>query len=376
MEAATPGKVVITVRDASGHSADWTTIPGGAVSDPQGDQPQHEDSGAAARLYLIIVADTRARYIGQTVKADLRNIDGLFRGYIPARQLRVTTLSSDEVNPRNILRKVGMQGERGLTAGRDTLVFYYSGHGEYNQRVGDHVMTTSGGDLYLQRDVQAAARQLRPRVTVILSDACSVLKTAFPAAAGFPEPPEQVAPLFASLFFDLPPGVVPISASMKGQTAGCNSNGGYFTSALCGCLQSESERRLDWPTVLREINRTVREADPDTHQTAYIIGTGSSDPPPRFGVTAEATPRSRRIGGVEVTLVLDGYPGTAMKRHGEDGTYRLISGRHIITQINGDPVENYAEFVNAVRNSPREMAVTVYDPVKDTTRDYYTTLRD
>lgn len=376
MQAATPAKLVITVRDASGHSADWTTELPGTGGNPQGNQPQHENSGEPAKLYLIIVADTHARGIGQTVKADLASIDGLFRGYIPARLLRVTTLSDDEVNPRNILRAIGRQGSQGLTAGRDTLVVYYSGHGDYNQRAGDHVMTTSGGDVYMRRDVQVAANQLRPRVTVIFSDACSVLVTGLPTAPGFPEPPEQIAPLFASLFFDLPPGVVPISATMKGQTAGCNNNGGFFTFALCQYLQSESQHRLGWPTVLKEVNRAVRESHSDTHQTAYVIGAGSSDPAPRFGVTAQATPRSRQMGGVEVTLVLNGYPGTAMKRQGDDGTYYLIPGRHIITHINGKRVGNYAEFVNAVRNSPRDMVVGVYDPVKNTVRDYAVILRD
>ena len=57
-------------------------------------------------------------------------------------------------------------------------------------------------------------------------------------------------------------------------------------------------------------------------------------------------------------------------------TYYLVPGRHIITHINGKRVGNYAEFVNAVRNSPREMVVTVLDPVKDTVRDYDVTLRD
>ncbi len=120
----------------------------------------------------------------------------------------------------------------------------------------------------------------------------------------------------------------------------------------------------------------MRESHSDTHQTAYVIGAGSSDPAPRFGVTAQATPRSRQMGGVEVTLVLNGYPGTAMKRQGDDGTYYLIPGRHIITHINGKRVGNYAEFVNAVRNSPRDMVVGVYDPVKNTVRDYAVILRD
>jgi hypothetical protein len=376
MEAATPGQIVITVRDANGRSADWATRPSGAGGDSQGGQPPHENAGKSARLYLLMVADTQAAGIGPTVEADRESITALFHGYIPERQLQVTTLSGNEVTPANILQTIGRQGAQGLTAGRDTLVFYYSGHGEYDQWAGDHVLTTSGGKLYLHRDVQAAANRLRPRATVIFSDACSVLRTAGPAAPAFPEPPAQVAPLFAALFFDVPPGTVPISASMKGQIAGCDNNGGYFTFALCECLQRDSQRRLGWPTVLKEINRTVRGSHSDTHQTAYIIGAESSDPSPRFGVTAQATPRSRRMGGVEVTLVLGGYPGTAMKRPGDDKTYYLIPRRHIITHINGEAVGNYAEFVNAVRNSPKEMDVTVYDPVKDTVREFHTTLRD
>ena len=103
MESVTPGKLVITVRDAGGNSADWTTESRSVAGNPQSSQPQHENSGEPAKLYLVIVADTHARGIGHTVKADLGNVEGLFRGYIPARRLRVTTLSDDEVNPRNVL---------------------------------------------------------------------------------------------------------------------------------------------------------------------------------------------------------------------------------------------------------------------------------
>jgi hypothetical protein len=375
MDAATPGKVVITVIDSTGETASWTTE--SKAGNPQGDhQPPPENSGQPATLYLVIVADTHAKGIGDTVEVDLATVQGLFRGYIPAPQLRVTALSGNQINPGNIQREIERQGSKGLIPGRDTLVVYYSGHGDYDQQVGDHVLTTSGGNLYLQRDVQAAARRLRPRITVLFSDACSVLITGPAAAPGFPEPPEKTAPLFASLFFDLPPGVVPISATMKGQAAGCDTNGGYFTFALRETLQSKSEERFGWSRVLKEVNRDVREVHPGVHQTAYIIGAESPDPSPRFGVTAQATRRGSRAGGVEVTLVMDGYPGTAMKRPGDDTNYFLIAGRHIITRINSERVRSYAEFVNAVRNSPREMVVTVYDPVKDTVIDYETNLRD
>jgi hypothetical protein len=377
LQAATPGKVVLTVRDAStGESADWTTDPADTTIHPHDNSPPSVNSGRNAKLYLVIVADTLARNIGASVRADLATIEGVFRGNVPANRLEITRVAGQQVNPANILNQVGRQGTRGLVAGRDTLAIYYSGHGAYDMRAGDHLLTTSGGTLYLSRDVLRAARQVRPRVTILLSDACSVLVQGWPAAQAYPEGPERISPIFASLFFDLPPGVVPISATMKGQTAACNRNGGYFTSALCGFLVANSDRRLSWASVLREVNSNVRQNHSNTQQTAYIIGAQNPDPAPRFGVTAVATPRSRRIGGVEVTLVLSGYPATAMRRQGDDRTFYLIAGRHIITRINGVRVQNYAEYANAVRNSPRKMTVTVYDPVKGTEKDFEADLRD
>jgi S1-C subfamily serine protease len=371
LRAATPGKVVLTVRDAStGESADWTTDPGGTAIHQHDNPPPSVKPDGDARLYLVIVADTLARNIGDTVKADLDTVDGVFRANVPAQRLHVTTLAGRQVNPGNILNEVGRQRARGLVARRDTLVIYYSGHGAYSMRADDHLLTTSGGTLYLNRDLVGAARQVRPRVTVILSDACSVLVRGWPAAPAYPSPPEKISPIFASLFFDLRPGIVPISASMKGQSAGCDRNGGYFTQGLCGFLMGNTNRRSDWASVLREVNGSVRQNHRDTQQSAYIIGAQNADPAPRFGVTAEATPRSERIGGVEVTWVMSGYPATAMRRPGDDRTFYLIAGRHIITRINGRRVRNYAEYANAVRNSPSKMTVTVYDPVKETERDY------
>jgi hypothetical protein len=377
MQAATPGKVLLTVRDAStGQSADWTTDPAGVAIHQHGNGHPSVNSGAEATLYLVIVADTLARNIGDTVKADLDTVHAVFAANIPAKRLRVTRLFGGQVNPQNILNEVRGQRAKGLVAGRDTLVVYYSGHGAYNMRAGDHLLTTSGGRLHLNRDLARAAREVRPRVTILLSDACSVLVQGLATAPAYPGPPERISPIFASLFFELPPGVVPISASMKGQAAACDRNGGYFTCAICGFLEANPQRRTDWPSVLREVNRTIRQTRPDTRQTAYIIGVENPDPAPRFGVTAEATPQSRAVGGVEVTLVLNGYPATAMRRQGDDTTFYLIAGRHIITRINGRKVQNYAEYANAVRNSPSRMVVTVYDPVKQTERDFEADLRD
>jgi hypothetical protein len=379
MNAATPGKVKITVRDVSnGQMVELATRAALGGLGPTL-QPSPPGAGGLAKICVLLIADTNAERIGPSVRVDLENMTTLFKANVPVRQLRLIKLVGNDVSRRNILAEIRAMGNHGLVAGQDTLVIYYSGHGAYSLQAADHMMTTSNGILYFHRDIEAAASQVRPRATVILSDACGVLIMGQPAA-GAPalEPPEKTPPLFASLFLDLPSGVTAISSAMKGQTAGCNSTlGGYFTLTLCDTLRTHLDERLQWKDVLHELNGQIKILYPNTHQVAYVIGNaGGADPSPRFGVVAEATPRGRQSHGVEVTRVLNGYPAQALHHDGEAKNYVLVPGRDVIQRINGKAVSDYAEFVNAVRNSPTQMTVTVYDTTTGQTDEFKVTLRD
>lgn len=331
-------------------------------------------------IHLLVVADTNDKMIGESVKADLDRVQDLFHAHVPAAQLRVEALSGSRVRPGSILQAI-----RGLTIhpNRDAVVFYYSGHGAFDQQAGEHILQPQRKPLD-RKDVRAALRQLRPRLTVLLTDTCSVYIRRAVVGAPPPGPPiTRVAPAFKSLFLD-PSGLIDISCSKPGEKARGIDSGGYFTMILDGYLRQNAKRGLAWPAILAAINTDMQQF-PDAEQTAYMVSRigGNNDVPPvdsdvavrptvgvRFGVVGERTTRSAAVGGVEVTSVVPGYPAARLVNPADGRTYQLVPGRDIITHINGQPVSNRAELYDAVGKSPPQMTVRVYDTRDRSTTEY------
>jgi hypothetical protein len=378
MRSATPGKVRITVIDSRNSQSIELATPGAMAGPPAAQRKPAVRPAGPATLYVLLIMDTNAANgAGPAIKKGMERLQPLFKPNVPAARLRVITLQAEEVSRRNVLQQISALRDQGLVADRDVLAVYYHGHGAYSLKDSDHIWTTSNGALRVHGDVERAIRQVRPRTTVILSDTCSVLRREWPSAGAAPsETAEKVSPLFSSLFFESGPGFIQITSAMKGQTSSYSDNGGYFTQILCGIFVRNSEERRTWGEVVHEVNAQMKGID-GTHQVAYIVGSGAgADPAPRFGVVAQRTRFSSRWNGVEVTRVLNGYPAQAMHRAADDTDYFLIPRRHVIIEINNEPVHDYAEFVNAVRNSQSSMDVLVHDSVAGHTRLYEVKLRD
>ncbi len=375
--------------------------------------PAASGQETAARIHLLVVADTNDPSIGESVKADLKAVPEVFRGNVPDWQLHVETISGLWVRPERIVATIQRMN---IQPARDTIVFYYSGHGGYDQQAREHVLYPHRRPLAM-RAVKAALEQARPRLAVALTDTCSTFVSG-PMAAPIYPPPTRISASFKSLFLD-PTGFVFVSSTKPGQEARGGPGGGFFTFTFLEYVHTNHDRALSWSNVVANVNDAIETRYAGmTRQTAYLAAAGSrgnpagslantldnnslvaplatpsdspSAPPTdtpaspsgepaappaaqsrsiRFGVTAEQTPRSASLGGVEVALVIPTYPGTQLR--GRDGKeYYLVAGRDVITHVNGQHVTTYAEFSQAIDHSPDNMMIRVCDMQTRTTNDY------
>ncbi len=359
----------------------------------------------SARIHLLVVADTNDPKIGESVKADLKAVPEVFRGNVPDWQLHVETISGLRVRPERIVATIQRMN---IQPARDTIVFYYSGHGGYDQQAREHVLYPHRRPLAM-RAIRAALEQTQPRLAVALTDTCSNFVSVAVAEAAIYPPPTRISAAFKSLFLD-PTGFVFVSSTKPGQEAKGGLSGGFFTFTFLKFVHGHHDRTLSWSSVVANVNDAIETGLARvTRQTAYLAAAGSrgnvagtvsstpdntaantapvapsespatppaepdSSPSPpgrlRFGIVADRTASSAGLNGVEVLRVEPNSPATSLR--GRDGQqYRLVPGRDVITHVNGDPVTTNAEIVAAVARSPANMVVRVHDLQAGSAADY------
>ena len=353
-----------------------------------------------ARLCLVLVTDTSDPQIGESVQVDQERLRDLFSSHVPSSRLQIQELSGKAISQKAILNAIRTARVRPQ---KDILVLYFCGHGGFDTTNRDHLVKAGADETY-RSDLRKEMQARHPRLTVILTDTCSTMIRRPPRVGAIPGP-GGLSRAFKSLFFD-PQGLVDISCTSPGAEAMGDLTGGFFTTVFCEYLNKNSGSSLSWSRLVKAINANLPNQYSDARQTAYALsnlpdGSGSSGTMPgaapggaspgqaapgspsgsgsrrvRFGVSVTPTSRSSRHGGVEVTQVIPGLPGTRM-RSAEDGEIRqLVAGMHVITHINGQEIHSYEDFSRAVKNSPQQMKVRVYNLQTGTHRAYETTLQD
>lgn len=231
-------------------------------------------------LYLVMLADTLDPAIGDSTTKDIGIIVGMFHENMPDDRLRTKVLRD-----RDALPETALQAIRSLdvAAGQDTVVFYYSGHGGFDETSHGHMFFPSQKNMY-RKDVREAIAQKNPRLAVIISDTCSVfIKVPVPPpSAGAPHL-EEPTPIFQALFFR-PQGLVDIGSTQPGQEAWGDSNGGLFTRSLGKYIGMNRDKSPNWSEVLQAVDKTVPELDANAKQRSFAVsplpGTNIAGPSP------------------------------------------------------------------------------------------------
>ncbi len=250
------------------------------------------DGADATHVHVLVVADTNDAAIGPHVDADRGNIVTSLEKGIPEVRRSITVLTGNRVSPDAVLdqlRKINVTRS-------DTLVFYYAGHGSWDERYG-HVLTMAAGGLS-RRTLMEAMSDKRARLTVILTDCCSVYSTLgnVPKVHG-PDPD-----VLRYLFFRHQ-GFVDINSSRKGTYAFGDANGGIFSNALKECLylplsalDANRDQMVEWREFAGALDQKTRSkfqvlVARDQRIGAVAANGQSGQTPEIFGVLA------RLVGG-------------------------------------------------------------------------------
>ncbi len=315
-------------------------------------RPVHAQIG---NTHVIVVADTsEASGLGMDVHADQQMIARLFQENIPREQLNLHVLREADLNPEAIFRTInGLRVQRR----RDSVVFYYSGHGAFDEDHG-HFFALPGRRHILRSDIERAIIGKQPRTMITITDCCTAgarFHDKPPIARGVPEPPAVVSPLFRHLLFERH-GTISITSSQPGElsiTRG-DGRGSLFTYPLVNFLQENAHRRLTWGEVTQAVARQVKRDFDEITRKEGIKGLDGTIQPTQtvhaFIITPALGARVVERGGrLEVSQVIPLSPAE----------HAGLKEGDTLVAINGDSLSTEKDYSRAVDNSPRDIRLTV-----------------
>lgn len=290
----------------------------------------------AQKVYLIAEGDFNAGGVSDCVQAGVNLTRGTFKSALPEHRLVLyndydSSWTGPDVSNSSSIRRDFLRAIASCPAGpNDAIVCYWCGHGAFDE--GGHYFDLSD-DAIRRATILSALKAKGCRFTALISETCHVYKRVAAEMAPGAGVPDDVSPLFQSLFFESR-GVLDINSSSPGQTAAAsNAFGGPFTFSLSIILTRFSDKRLSWNQTIKLVDRLVaQEFGSQTNQTVYawsIPGGGSN--------VAENRPNEW-----------------------SDALYHPENGDRIIA-VNGDPIYDYADFQSAVANSETEILLTIRD---------------
>jgi|GEM_PF-1924006 len=233
-----------------------------------GEQVRSQDEDISSRFHAVIVGATNCPRIGESVRADIRNIEYFLRFGIPAhRRGRFVVLEAGNANRQAVLTAI----QRLSVRSEDIFFFYYAGHGSTGVLAGHFLSFDNRGGLRARlnrSEILNAMRAKNPRLTVLITDSCGNI---------IPEPDPEIAPMLEEppcpthvnpeilrhLFFRHR-GTVNINSAERGKLAFCRPYppGGLFTDALCrqwtrGLDEMSHDQRITWEVLVSRVTPNV-----------------------------------------------------------------------------------------------------------------------
>lgn len=142
----------------------------------------------------------------------------------------------------------------------DTIFFYWSGHGEFNE-YGHFLRVPSSRNSFStmslpRRALVDALQSKGARLTVLFTDSCFVFREVEPRwTPSLVSPAVPLSPLFESLFFE-PEGFIDFNSSSPGQPSWTDpKRGGFCTQTLVDALRQKlNDSEVGWSEIFAALN--------------------------------------------------------------------------------------------------------------------------
>ena len=333
-------------------------------------------------VHAVIIGDVSPAAgwgaLAKHISADTIGMYGVLVNGLPESQFRYYPLTLEEdrwATPQNVLSYLAEVN----VAPRDTLLFYYSGHGAVDDR--GHFFQLAGGKLYRDEVREAMARKAA-RLNVLLSDCCNLRADGFAYFAPriVESPPLHPKPIFDSLLLQ-PTGWVDLNASSPGEGAFFSRDdpelggmpGSLFTTAVLNLWERQANSVMNWHQVVDQVRVEVylafRETYPKGAASEHGLKTQTQQ-----NVYSYSYPGMPRQSGPRTGLIVRDHdrPGAMIVRVEQDSPafhsfavakqafVPLQSGQNIV-MANDTEIRCVADLVTVAADSPQLMRLVVED---------------
>jgi hypothetical protein len=219
---------------------------------------------ASPTLHLLIAVDSKSN-LSRGVKVDKKNITHAFKAISKAAKMR---FCKKTIKPKYLSGySVHKYLEKFDVGEDDTFCFYFSGHGfrSTTKKCPWPMLHFSASNSRLElAHVISHMKNKKPRLTIIISDACNIRKVPFQevfligSTPSFQSINHQKRDNIKKLFLKTK-GVIVSTAAKAGTSAWSSKYGGIFTNALLLSLQTECMKNsVSWKSVLSDAKRRCK----------------------------------------------------------------------------------------------------------------------
>jgi hypothetical protein len=218
-------------------------------------------------LHLVIATDDLADNVGPFVKQDKENVCKEFQLQVPRDRRNIVLVKPKAMDSERIIRVIRRPNGKDIGP-NDALVFFYSGHGGFDQSRGHYLWLSQVKKALVREDLREEIKRSPARLRVILTSCCSSVRNLAHDEVGSVGAPFGLTPLMDSLFFSYS-GFVDLTAAKPGEFAFIlptqEGGGTIFGQAVVDCLSDNKDRRLSW----EEFRSSVAQVSQHSFQRVY-----------------------------------------------------------------------------------------------------------